>query len=89
MYGFSRENVIAAGYSNGANIAASLLFHYKDVLKGAVLHHPMVPIRGVKLPDMEGLPVFIGAGKRDPAMYKRRIGGALSVSDRCSCIRCS
>ena len=70
MYGFSRENVIAAGYSNGANIAASLLFHYKDVLKGAVLHHPMVPIRGVKLPDMEGLPVFIGAGKRDPLCTK-------------------
>ena len=70
MYGFSRENVIAAGYSNGANIAASLLFHYKDVLKGAVLHHPMVPIRGVKLPDMKGMPVFIGAGKRDPLCTK-------------------
>lgn len=70
MYGFSREKVIAAGYSNGANIAASLLFHYKDVLKGAILHHPMVPIRGVKLPDMAGQPVFIGAGKRDPLCTK-------------------
>ncbi|MEH7080448.1 dienelactone hydrolase family protein, partial [Bacillus velezensis] len=40
------------------------------VLKGAVLHHPMVPIRGVKLPDMEGMPVFIGAGKRDPLCTK-------------------
>ncbi|WP_182914422.1 alpha/beta hydrolase [Paenibacillus sp. 1011MAR3C5] len=65
-YGFDRGNIVAVGYSNGANIAGSLLFHYKDTLKGAVLHHPMVPIRGVELPNMDGLPVFIGAGENDP-----------------------
>ncbi|MFD0590410.1 alpha/beta hydrolase [Paenibacillus sp. GCM10027627] len=64
-YGFDRRNVVAVGYSNGANIAASLLFHEKDSLRGAVLHHPMVPIRGLELPDMTGLPVFIGAGEND------------------------
>lgn len=47
---FDRSRVIAVGYSNGANIAASLLFHYADVLKGAILHHPMVPIRGLSFP---------------------------------------
>lgn len=65
-YGFDRQNVVAAGYSNGANIAGSLLFHYKDALKGAILYHPMVPRRGVALPDLSGIPVFIGAGKNDP-----------------------
>jgi phospholipase/carboxylesterase len=65
-YGFDRNNVVAIGYSNGANIAASLLFHYQDVLKGAILHHPMVPLRGMKLPYMTSLPIFIGAGKNDP-----------------------
>ncbi|MDQ6418793.1 alpha/beta hydrolase [Paenibacillus sp. LHD-117] len=65
-YGFDRGNVVAVGYSNGANIAGSLLFHYKDALKGAILHHPMVPIRGLALPDMTGLPVFIAAGENDP-----------------------
>ncbi|RIX51589.1 alpha/beta hydrolase [Paenibacillus nanensis] len=65
-YGFDRNNVVAVGYSNGANIAGSLLFHYKDALKGAILHHPMVPLRGLELPDMTGLPVFIGAGDNDP-----------------------
>ncbi|MBO0992789.1 alpha/beta hydrolase [Bacillus sp. SD088] len=65
-YGFDREQLIAIGYSNGANIAASLLFHYQDALKGAVLHHPMVPRRGIELPDLSGAPVFIGAGKNDP-----------------------
>ncbi|MBV6713592.1 MULTISPECIES: alpha/beta hydrolase [Paenibacillus] len=66
QYGFDRGNLVAVGYSNGANIAGSLLFHYKQVLKGAILHHPMVPRRGIELPDSEDLPVFIGAGKNDP-----------------------
>lgn len=65
-YGFDRRNLVAVGYSNGANIAGSLLFHYKDSLRGAILHHPMVPIRGLKLPDLSGVPVFIGAGENDP-----------------------
>ncbi|NMO97431.1 alpha/beta hydrolase [Paenibacillus lemnae] len=66
QYGFDRSRVVAVGYSNGANIAASLLFHYADALRGAVLHHPMVPRRGIELPDLSGVPVFISAGKRDP-----------------------
>ncbi|EXJ23046.1 Carboxylesterase [Alkalibacterium sp. AK22] len=65
-YGFDRSKVVAVGYSNGANIAGSLLFHYQDALAGAILHHPMVPIRELELPDMTGLPVFIGAGTNDP-----------------------
>ncbi|MGD6831692.1 alpha/beta hydrolase [Sutcliffiella halmapala] len=65
-YGFDRQEVIAVGYSNGANIAGSLLFHYEDSLNGAILYHPMVPRRGVALPDLSSVPVFIGAGKNDP-----------------------
>lgn len=66
QYGFDPANVIALGYSNGANIAASLLYHYPNVLKGAILHHPMVPLRNIKLPDLTKIPVFIGAGINDP-----------------------
>ena len=65
-YRFDRSNIVAIGYSNGANIAASLLFHYAKSLKGAILHHPMVPRRGIGLPDLTGVPVFITAGKNDP-----------------------
>ncbi|MNI66814.1 putative hydrolase MhqD [compost metagenome] len=64
-YGFDRGNIVAVGYSNGANIAASLLFHYKDALRGAILHHPMVPRRGIELPHLKGVPVFIAAGSND------------------------
>ena len=66
QYGFDRQRIVAIGYSNGANIAASLLFHYEDVLAGAILHHPMVPRRGIELPKLSAIPVFIGAGTNDP-----------------------
>ncbi|WP_175989157.1 alpha/beta hydrolase [Bacillus sp. Marseille-Q1617] len=65
-YEFDRENVVAIGYSNGANIAASLIYHHKHSLRGGILFHAMVPRRGVVLPELSGSPVFIGAGKRDP-----------------------
>ncbi|MEH7331793.1 alpha/beta hydrolase [Neobacillus drentensis] len=65
-YGFDRDNIMAIGYSNGANIAASLLFHYQNALKGAILHHPMVPRKGIELPDLSGKKVFIAAGSNDP-----------------------
>jgi phospholipase/carboxylesterase len=65
-YDFDRDNILAIGYSNGANIAASLLFHYQHALKGAILHHPMVPRKGIDLPDLTGKSVFIAAGTNDP-----------------------
>ncbi|RCW71878.1 alpha/beta hydrolase [Saliterribacillus persicus] len=65
-YGFDRNYIIAIGYSNGANIAASLLFHYQDALNGAVLHHPMVPRRNIELPDLSSVKVLITAGHNDP-----------------------
>ncbi|NHN32099.1 alpha/beta hydrolase [Paenibacillus agricola] len=65
-YKFDRYNLVAIGYSNGANIVGSLLFHYQDALRGAMLHHPMVPLRGLVLPDLSSTPCFIGAGTNDP-----------------------
>ncbi|MDF1510139.1 alpha/beta hydrolase [Robertmurraya sp. DFI.2.37] len=65
-YGFDLDNIVALGYSNGANIAASLLFHHKNALRAAILHHPMVPRRGIDLPDLTGKAVFIAAGTNDP-----------------------
>jgi len=66
QYGFDANHLVAVGYSNGANIAGSLLFHYKDVFQSAVLLHPMVPLRGLTLPSLEKVSVFIGAGTNDP-----------------------
>lgn len=65
-YRFDKTNVIALGYSNGANIAASMLYFYEDALKGAILHHPMTPFEEREMKTSDALPVFIGAGNNDP-----------------------
>jgi predicted esterase len=65
-YAFDPRRVIAAGFSNGANIAASLLLLRPGVLRAAMLFSPMVPMDVEPLPDLTGVPVFIGAGRADP-----------------------
>jgi phospholipase/carboxylesterase len=65
-YGFDAGNVVAVGYSNGANIAASTMLLRPGVLKGAVLLRAMVPLTPEPLPDLAGVPVFLAAGRHDP-----------------------
>ena len=65
-YGFDAANVIAVGYSNGANIASSLLLLRPAVLRGAVLLRGMTPLVPAELPDLSGKAVFLASGKHDP-----------------------
>lgn len=65
-YGFDPARVTAVGFSNGANIAGSLLLLHPGVLRAAVLLAPMVPLVPDAPPDLAGMPVFVGAGRRDP-----------------------
>ena len=62
---FSLQDVIPVGYSNGANIAANMMFEER-LFEQAILLHPMVPRRGVTLPDSSRVRIFIGAGTNDP-----------------------
>jgi predicted esterase len=65
-YGFDPAGVTAVGFSNGANIAASLLLSHPGVLAGAVLLRPMVPFEPTTPPRLAGVPVLIAAGSQDP-----------------------
>jgi predicted esterase len=65
-YRFDAGRLIAAGFSNGANIAASMLLLRPATLKAAVLFSPMVPLEPDPLPRLHGVPVFISTGRRDP-----------------------
>lgn len=64
-YGFDRTKLVAAGYSNGANIAASLMLMYPALLRAAVLFRAMVPFEPEETPDLSGVPVFLAAGRMD------------------------
>lgn len=65
-YSLRRDGIIAVGFSNGANIAASLLLRRPGLLRGAVLFSPMVPFEVEAPVDLTGAPVLIVAGRADP-----------------------
>jgi predicted esterase len=65
-YDFSKKRLIAVGYSNGANIAASLILLHPHYLTAAVLFRAMVPFTPELIRDFSHLSVFVGAGRLDP-----------------------
>ena len=65
-YGFDARRVVALGFSNGANIAASALLLHPSLLAGAVLLRAMVPFEPSTPVQLPGTPVYLGAGRFDP-----------------------
>ena len=64
-YGFDPSKVVDAGYSNGANIAASTILLHPGLLRAAVLFRAMVPFEPEVTPDLSGMPVFMASARRD------------------------
>ena len=64
-YGFDPSKIVAVGYSNGANVAASTILLHPGLLRAAVLFRAMVPFEPEVTPDLSGMPVFIAAGRMD------------------------
>lgn len=58
--------IVAVGYSNGANIAASLLLLRPEILHAAILFRAMVPLIPDSMPDLSSVDIWIGAGDHDP-----------------------
>jgi phospholipase/carboxylesterase/glyoxalase family protein len=87
-YGLGR-GLIAVGFSNGANIAASILLEGRDLFRAAILIRPMVPFAPDSAARLPGTPVWIGAGRNDPtvrpgeserlAELLRAVGAAVTI----------
>ncbi|HVZ65893.1 MAG TPA: alpha/beta hydrolase [Lacunisphaera sp.] len=65
-HGLDRSRLIALGLSNGANMAAALLWLRPEVLAGAVLFRPMVVLEPDRLPDLRHKRVLVSSGSADP-----------------------
>jgi predicted esterase len=79
-YGFDPKHVVAVGFSNGANIAASMMLLRPETLAGAVLLRPMVPFEPKQPPDLKGRRALVAAGKADPIVKpenSERLAGIL------------
>ena len=74
---------VALGFSNGANIAASLLLTRPDVLRGAALLRAMLPFEPEPLPDLAGRPILLLSGSSDtmiPAPASQRLAAVLQAA---------
>ena len=71
VYGFDMHHVIAIGYSNGANIAASMLLLHPEILSAAILFRAMVPLVPRVLPDLNNKHIFMSSGLYDPIVPKQ------------------
>ncbi len=83
IHHFDPRNVIAVGYSNGANIAASLMLLHPAVLAAAILFRPMVPLEPETGPDLRGKQAFIAAARFDqlvPPQQSERLAELLQAA---------
>jgi len=70
-YKFDLKQTIVVGFSNGANIAASILLLRPDILQGAILFRAMVPlIPDDPLPNLSSKKILFSAGLEDPIVTK-------------------
>ena len=65
-YNLAADQIVAVGYSNGANIGATMLLLRPETLRAAILFRAMVPLIPDNLPDLSSVGVWIGAGDQDP-----------------------
>jgi predicted esterase len=65
-YELPADQIVAVGYSNGANIAASMLLLRPEILQAAILFRAMVPLVPDNLPDLSSVRVWLGGGDQDP-----------------------
>lgn len=71
LYKFDLEHVVAVGYSNGANIAASMLLLRPEILAGSILFRAMIPFVLDSVPNLSGKYIFMSAGLHDPIVPSR------------------
>ena len=80
-YALERDAIVALGYSNGANIAASMLFLRPETVRRAALLHAMVPFELENDPDLSTTFILLTGGRQDPFVpveQTRRLGEILS-----------
>jgi phospholipase/carboxylesterase len=65
-YGLDGSRIYALGYSNGANIASTVMFIEPRLLQGAVLFRPMLVFEPEEQGNLSGASAFISAGRMDP-----------------------
>jgi predicted esterase len=78
-YHLDPNRIVAAGFSNGANIAGGLVLLSPGTLAGAVLFRAMVPLVPDPLPLLPHTPVLLSNGRSDPLVSPEETGRLVSL----------
>lgn len=65
-YRLDTSRIFAFGYSNGANVASTVMLIEPGAIQGSILFRPMVVYEPPDKPDLSGSSIFISAGRLDP-----------------------
>lgn len=81
-YELTGARFVAVGFSNGANIAGSLLLTYPELFAGAVLYRPMVPFVPEVMPDLRHVSVLVVPGEQDPLVPQEESQRLIELLER-------
>ena len=83
FYKFDLQSVVAIGYSNGANMAASILLLRPKMISAAILFRPMVPLVPEILPDLSTKNIFVSGGLYDPIVPRVETERLVDLFKKC------
>ena len=86
-YKFDLSQTIAVGFSNGANIATSMLFLRPEVIQGAILFRAMVPFIPDSLPNLLNKKILLSAGLQDPIVSRNETENLYRLFQKTNAIR--
>jgi phospholipase/carboxylesterase len=74
-----KHEMIIIGYSNGANILGSMLYHFGKISHAAILMHPMVPIKNFPVVNQNSNNILITSGINDPLVTNKEIAELVNI----------
>jgi phospholipase/carboxylesterase len=84
-YSLDPTRVFAFGFSNGANIASTVMLIDPDLLQGAILFRPMLVFTPERPPDLTSTTAFISAGRTDPIVPTDNVERLVELFESCGC----
>jgi predicted esterase len=78
-YSFDLNKTVAVGFSNGANIGASLILLNPKVISAAALFRPMLPFVPNPIPNLSEKKIIMLSGQYDPIVSKKQAEGLFSL----------
>jgi predicted esterase len=83
QYALNPERIFAMGYSNGANIASTVMLIDPELLQGTILFRPMLVLETDGRSDLSGRGVFISAGQMDPIVPVKSVVRLVELFEAC------